>query len=265
MTSNGHDTSVTTAGKYARGFLEPLLTDPAFKDTLILLTFDENHNYATPNRVFSVLLGGAVPENLRGTTDDNYYDHYSQLSTVQANWGLHHLGRYDAAANVFSLVAAKTGDIVRKHPNPSDIWLNMSYPGVFHPSRFAPISPPNLNLVVNKRTILPAIAERWKAQYESLGTVYDGGLEIPWKGNSPNYIPPTKPEPEKEDSPAGGAESKEGTAAEPGKNTGSAVSALRGSYISTDSGARAAAQEAWSWKHAAWTVVIATAAMGWLG
>lgn len=33
-------------------------------------------NYAIQNRVFSVLLGDAVPESLEGTTDGNYYNHY---------------------------------------------------------------------------------------------------------------------------------------------------------------------------------------------
>jgi acid phosphatase len=36
--------------------------------------------------VFSVLLGDAVPAELEGTTDDNYYNHYSEISTVEANW-----------------------------------------------------------------------------------------------------------------------------------------------------------------------------------
>jgi acid phosphatase len=43
-------------------------------------------NYAIQNRVFSVLLGDAVPAELEGTTDDNYYNHYSEISTVEANW-----------------------------------------------------------------------------------------------------------------------------------------------------------------------------------
>ena len=42
-----------------------------------------------------LLLGGAVPESARGTTDSTYYTHYSLLSTVEANWGLGSLGRGD--------------------------------------------------------------------------------------------------------------------------------------------------------------------------
>ena len=43
------------------------------QDTLILVTFDENHSYPIQNRIFGVLLGGAVPKELHGTVDDNYY------------------------------------------------------------------------------------------------------------------------------------------------------------------------------------------------
>jgi hypothetical protein len=38
--------------------------------------FPHLENYAIQNKVFSVLLGDAVPEELEGTTDDNYYNHY---------------------------------------------------------------------------------------------------------------------------------------------------------------------------------------------
>ena len=67
MTSDGHDTSVTTAGQWTRNFLEPLLNDPSsnfWKRTLVLVTFDETHTYTIGNKVFSILLGDALPENL---------------------------------------------------------------------------------------------------------------------------------------------------------------------------------------------------------
>jgi hypothetical protein len=78
-------------------WLEPLLLDKKFNSekTLILLTFDENSNYTINNQVYTVLLGNAVPKDLRGTIDPTFYTHYSALSTVEANWALGSLGRGD--------------------------------------------------------------------------------------------------------------------------------------------------------------------------
>lgn len=74
MTNDGHDTNVAFAGKWARNFLTPLLTDPKFmKNTLVMLTFDEDETYPDQNRIMAILLGDAVPANLVGTTDKNYY------------------------------------------------------------------------------------------------------------------------------------------------------------------------------------------------
>ncbi len=92
------------AGSWARGFLEPLLQDASFNTnrTLVVLTFDETEKYNTPNRVFTVLLGGAVPAAKRGTKDGTRYSHYSLLSTVEHNWGLGHLTAQDANATSFA-------------------------------------------------------------------------------------------------------------------------------------------------------------------
>lgn len=38
-----------------------------------MVTFDENHSYTKQNRVFTLLLGGAVPTEAHGTVDTNYY------------------------------------------------------------------------------------------------------------------------------------------------------------------------------------------------
>lgn len=72
MTSDGHDTSVTTAGVWLKDFLAPLLADKNFmQNTLVLITFDENETYTIQNRVFSILIGDAVPASKVGTTDSN--------------------------------------------------------------------------------------------------------------------------------------------------------------------------------------------------
>ncbi|KAI5778321.1 acid phosphatase [Geopyxis carbonaria] len=194
MTSDGHDSSVTTAGAWTRALLEPLLDNEYFMDrTLILVTFDENHSYSDPNRVFSILLGGAVPESLHGTKDEAYYDHYSEIATVVANWDLHTLGRYDVGANVFALVANKTGDVVRKHPDLAGVLLNESYPGVFNDEDWAPQPAPNTTLVDAKgRTVLGSIVDEWEGMQKD--TVYTGALEVPSKENPPK-TPSGTPEP----------------------------------------------------------------------
>ncbi|KAH8663033.1 phosphoesterase family-domain-containing protein [Tricladium varicosporioides] len=102
MTSDGHDTSVTTAGKFLRTFLTPLLSNSNFmKRTLVFITFDETETYTGANRVFSVLLGDAVPASAHGTTDSTAYDHYSQMATVENNWSLGNLGLGDATGVSF--------------------------------------------------------------------------------------------------------------------------------------------------------------------
>ncbi|KAI0306223.1 phosphoesterase family-domain-containing protein [Multifurca ochricompacta] len=95
LVNDGHDTDVTFTSSWLKYWLEPLLANPNFNDgrTLILLTFDEN-------------------ETKTGTTDSTFYTHYSALSTVQANWALGSLGRFDTdktLANVYSPVAAAVG------------------------------------------------------------------------------------------------------------------------------------------------------------
>jgi acid phosphatase len=206
MTSDGHDTSVTVAGEWLKGFLTPLLEDKNFLDnTLVLLTFDENESYAIQNRVFSVLLGDAVPAALVGTTDDNYYNHYSEISTVEANWyvpnplknsahkltlnrDLYTLGRWDVGANVFANVASHTGDRIRKWSTTPDLahrYFNSSYPGIFNSKTWAPQPVPDCHSRRNGRTTLPSIKATWESQQDK--NYYHGQLEVPDGANPPVY------------------------------------------------------------------------------
>lgn len=206
MTSDGHDTSVTVAGKWCRDLLEPLLNDKEsnFWDrTFVLITFDETETYPKTNRVFSIILGDAVPEHLKGTSDDSYYNHYSEISTVEANWDLHTLGRFDVGANVFKFVGEKTGDHIRPwdaatRANPS-IFFNSSYAGPLNENfEKAPYEAPNLNIKSpgSGRTVLPAIVEKWSGK--------KGGHTPPHPG--PKEAPPTPPAdkhaPKPDDGPA---------------------------------------------------------------
>ncbi|KAF7333706.1 Phosphoesterase-domain-containing protein [Mycena venus] len=151
MVNDAHDTTIDFAASFLEYWLLPLLTDPRVNDgeTLILLTFDETETYTIQNNVFAVLLGGAVPVNLRGTTDDTLYTHYSSLSTVQANWGLKSLGRQDtvaAVSNVFSFVAAKAGYKNVKVPADQVPQFNLTgvASGALTSASFVPFAAPNL-------------------------------------------------------------------------------------------------------------------------
>ncbi|KAJ5294161.1 hypothetical protein PENANT_c028G08916 [Penicillium antarcticum] len=129
MTNDAHDTNITFAAKWERPWLANLLKNEYFmKDTVVLLTFDEDQHYEHDNRIFSVLVGGAIPEHLQGTTDDTFYTHYSSIATVSANWGLPSLGRWDCGANIFDIVANKTG-YVNYHVDKTHLSLNQTYPG----------------------------------------------------------------------------------------------------------------------------------------
>ncbi|KAH9059219.1 phosphoesterase family-domain-containing protein [Lactarius vividus] len=154
MVNDGHDTTIDFAGQWVDYWLAPLLNDTNFNDnrTLILLTFDETETYTVNNRIFALLLGGAVPESARGTVDSTYYTHYSSLSTVEANWGLGSLGRGDTnktLSNVYSFVANATGytnlDIAL-----ADIPLTNTtgiIPGPLNVQYYVPITAPNTSAV----------------------------------------------------------------------------------------------------------------------
>lgn len=95
MTNDAHDTNITFAAKWERSWMSTLLKNDYFmNNTAILLTFDEDDTYNKTNRIFSILVGGAIPDHLKGTKDDTFYTHYSAIASVSANWGLPSLGRW---------------------------------------------------------------------------------------------------------------------------------------------------------------------------
>ncbi|KAG8631860.1 hypothetical protein KVT40_001000 [Elsinoe batatas] len=184
MTSDGHDTSVTTAGKWTRKLLEPLLSNADFmKSTLVLVTFDENHSYTRANRVFSILLGDAVPTSLVGTSDSTFYNHYSTIASVEANWNLHTLGRWDVGANIFDFVAKATGDknsaFTAATASQPTRFLNESFAGPFSSARRAGYPVPNVGLVRNERTVLPAVKNVWGAAALQEQSYYQNTVSIP--------------------------------------------------------------------------------------
>lgn len=164
MTNDAHDTNLTFAAKWSRGFLEPLLTNEYFmNNTLVILSFDENLTYSIANRVWTLLLGGAVDKSLRGTTDDTFYNHYSMISTVSQNWDLHSLGRWDCDANVLAVVANKTG-YKNAVVDMDGLYFNQSYPGPVSDKLWTPgwwPAPDTLAKCTTGKGVLPAIAATW--------------------------------------------------------------------------------------------------------
>ncbi|KAL4246948.1 hypothetical protein ABKN59_007698 [Abortiporus biennis] len=154
LVNDGHDTDIDFAAAWLEYWLVPMLANSNFNDnrTLIVLTFDENENQRVNNRVFTLLLGGAIPQNLRGTVDDTYYSHYSLLSTVQANWGLGSLGRQDTnktMSNVFSFVADVIGyqnQVVTGSAIPITSASGKNS-GPLNSKLYVPFASPNLNAV----------------------------------------------------------------------------------------------------------------------
>ncbi|KAM3084348.1 hypothetical protein ACMFMG_001545 [Clarireedia jacksonii] len=163
MSNDGHDTNTTTAANWSRTFLDPLLTNDYFmNDTLVVLTWDENELYTEENKVFAILLGGAIPPAFKNTTDDTYYNHYSLLSTIQVNWGLPSLGRWDCGANVLELVASKAG-YNNYAVNTSKLLFNASYPGPLSNDKFVPNWPlPDTKANCGSRQgVLDSIVRDW--------------------------------------------------------------------------------------------------------
>lgn len=194
MMNDGHNTSLKVAADWSHQFLQPLLADKAFDEkTLIMLTYDEAETYREPNKIVTLLLGSAIPPALKGTEDNTFYTHYSLLSTVEYNWGLSHLGRYDVGANVFRYVADIGGYKKNKDPeNLATLNNSVSYPGVLNneTSKVLPIPSPNLKLIgASGLGILDLIAKAWpatgdaKTPYDGSGNVYDGDT-------LPVYSPP---------------------------------------------------------------------------
>jgi acid phosphatase len=163
MTDDAHDTNVTFAGNWEKNFLTPLLNNTYFmNNSLILLTFDEDETYTVGNKIFSILIGGAIPDNLKGTSDDTFYNHYSTISTVAVNWGLPSLGRWDCEANVFALVANKTNYNNAK-VDTSNLYFNASYPGPLSDALYIPTWPvPNTSAkCASGKGVLDSVVSTW--------------------------------------------------------------------------------------------------------
>lgn len=163
--NDGHDTGLAHGAKWLRGWLEPLLENDKFMNrTLVVVTFDENETYKDINRVYTILLGGAIDSSERGTSDSMYFNHYSVISSVSANWDLHSLGRWDCDANVFSFVADSTGYNNTNVSSYDGLWWNESYPGPLNGKRTTEgwwPRPATELKCVSGRGVLPSVVSTW--------------------------------------------------------------------------------------------------------
>lgn len=165
MTNDGHDSNFQTASSWTRSFLDPLLENAYFNNkTAILVTFDESETYKDKNKVLALLLGGAIDSSKYNTTDDTYYTHYSEISTIEDNWDLYNLGRYDSNgdgnANVFKIVANVTG-YENKLVDTSNQFFNQSVLSYFDDTnKYLPLVNCSANGVTG-RGVLPTIKKIW--------------------------------------------------------------------------------------------------------
>lgn len=165
MTNDGHDTTINYAASWSKKFLTPLLANEYFmNNTLIILSFDEVETYSTPNKVFTLLFGGAVPKSLQGTTDSTFYNHFSTIASVSANWDLPSLGRWDCGANVLATVSNVTG-FQNVAVDTEDLYFNSSYPGPMSDKLFNPTWPvPNTDAKCgNGLGVLGSVKKTWGA------------------------------------------------------------------------------------------------------
>lgn len=162
MTNDGHDKTIDFTSAWARNFIAPLLNDTYFmNNTLLILTFDEDETYTNHNNMYTILLGGAIPTSLHGTSDSTFYNHYSIISTVSLNWGLPSLGRWDCNANLLALVANKTG-YTNTVVNTTNLYFNSSYPGPLSNSQYIPTWPvPATNAKCLAGSILGNVTTTW--------------------------------------------------------------------------------------------------------
>ena len=97
--------------------------------TLVVITFDESDfeedylpdlasTYDGPNQIYTLLLG----DGLEPAFEEEGYNHYSLLRTVEKNFGLDHLGKNDAGANWFQFLWGLRFDWSGPQATPFDVF-----------------------------------------------------------------------------------------------------------------------------------------------
>lgn len=188
MMNSGRNSSLQHATKWAREFIEPILGGSIKGRTLVVLTYDEAADGDGPNQVMSLLLGSSIPESKRGTEDDTFYTHYSMLSTLQFNWQMPNLGRYDVGANIYQYIQDLGSQVLVPNKDPPNKGLvnnTASYLGPLHSSADKTVKypPPNLGLKGSSGLgVLDHVSRLWgihykeETPYHGNGTLYDAAF-----------------------------------------------------------------------------------------
>lgn len=72
--------------KWLKKFLEPRIKKSAFsKNTMFVVTFDEDDSNTKSNRVYAALFGPDFKRSSKSRKDHKKYDHYSLLRTIENN------------------------------------------------------------------------------------------------------------------------------------------------------------------------------------
>ncbi|KAJ3259282.1 hypothetical protein HK103_002480 [Boothiomyces macroporosus] len=104
LNNDGHDTGIDYAGEWFESFFEPLLANAIFKETLFIITFDENKPFGLidfkKNHIYTLLIGPGLSP---GSADSSWYDHYSIIATLVDIWKIEGFGLDDANAKPFKL------------------------------------------------------------------------------------------------------------------------------------------------------------------
>ncbi|CAL5869252.1 uncharacterized protein PFLUO_LOCUS3480 [Penicillium psychrofluorescens] len=102
LDNDAHNTNVSYAAPALQHYVDTMLNNADFmKNTMILITFDENDIYSpkyfgTDNNIYSVLLGNDTIQ-CYNCNDQQYYNHFSQVVTIEQNWGLDYIPQPDGS------------------------------------------------------------------------------------------------------------------------------------------------------------------------
>ncbi|RJE23997.1 acid phosphatase [Aspergillus sclerotialis] len=102
MLNDAHDTNVSYASHDIRKVVNTMVDNKEFmENTLIIVTFDENdifaeENWGTPNLIYTVLLGNDTLQ-CYNCQDQQFYNHFSQIVTLEKNWDLPYIPQPDGS------------------------------------------------------------------------------------------------------------------------------------------------------------------------